>query len=894
MILRSSKWGARLTRQGPSTLQILGDQLQLTSDGASRAWRLLEIGSVDVEPGLAWLKITLRPIYGDPVSIGGFPKGEGRAWCAFAEEKLLATLSAMAYEASTVIEDWVGMALSQQPKGRWLAAWEASHFAETTAPPILTSGVHYDTVAGHPKLAQALGNSSPTKKIPASASSALAQAFDELNEQFFALESQRPLFCTLESSPLTQEQRRSVITFEKYLLVIAAAGSGKTATMAAKAAYAIEAGIVKPEEILMLAFNADAADEMRARIDKRLSHIAGFESICCWTFHKFGLEVIGQATGKKPRPASWLEGGQDSTKVASIIEELSHSDQDFLLKLKLIQYVFAKPLSHQGDRVPEPDLDPKTGKAGFRTNNGEVVKSEEERLIADWLFFNGVEYRYEASYEVDTADASHSQYHPDFYYPAIDLYHEHFALNQHGQPPKHFEGYLDGVKWKRTLHQQNGTSLIETTSHTLRSGEGFKYLQDELESRGIVLQPDLNRSAAAREPMDTKALASTLRTMMQHAKSNLLEPADLYSRAAKADPLRGPLIISLYEKVLGRWQADLEESNSVDFDDMINQAVAHAEAFTYRSPFKLVIADEFQDSSYNRARLLRAITAMPDATLTAVGDDAQAINSFAGADIGVMRHFSEFFSGGKIVLLSRTFRCPRQICEASSAFVQSNPNQIRKEVSTTSTVEGNCIQCYALENSSDIPSLLEQHITRIASKLASNWQSSRKPKVLVLGRYRRDKPKNWHSLVQACGDVAEIRYSTIHSSKGTEADYVLIVNVVDRMFPSEIVDDPILQVAMPDPDTFPFAEERRLFYVGLTRAIRGVFLYTTTQRPSAFLKELQALGWLRIVDSEGKTVAEHSCPDCKAGHQVLRHGKGRAFYGCSRYPLCRWTRKADA
>ncbi|MGI0646855.1 UvrD-helicase domain-containing protein [Pseudomonas aeruginosa] len=889
-MLRNTKWGRRLTNSPPTSIHVEDGQLRLAMGPDTRAWDLVEISGIEPNRGLFWLSVTITPRSGSPVTVSGFPRDEGLQWVDGAVHALLEHLGQAASECRTVLDAWLTKSLPNGPATRWTPSWEAGHISNISPPRPLSTGHLYDNVCGHPLFADAQAHSNPgSSPLPRTARDALAMAIDLRNEEFYHQESKRPLFDSLEANPLTEEQRRSVIAFEKYLLVIAAAGSGKTAAMVAKAAYAIEAGLVRPEQILMLAFNSDAALEMRERVDRRLGHLKGFQDICCWTFHKFGLEVIGQATGKKPRPAPWLEAGQDLVKVSTLIEELSRSDSGFALQLMLFRMVLSKPLASPGAKVAEPDFDQKSGKAGFRTLNGEIVKSEEERLIADWLFFNGVEYQYETRYKHDTATATHSQYHPDFYYPAIDLYHEHFALSQHGQPPAHFAGYMDGVIWKRALHQEHGTDLVETTSYSLRNGDGFKNLQAALEARGLQMAPDLSRRPAGREPLDQKVLVSIIRTMMQHAKSNLLEDAELLNRASKIDPLRGPVIVALYQKVRDRWQEELARTGTVDFDDMINQAVLHAESFAFDSPFKLVVADEVQDSSYSRARLLRAVTSMPDVTLTVVGDDAQAINSFAGADIGVMRNFSELFPGGKVVFLTRTFRCPKLICDAATHFVQANPNQIRKPMVTTSTVEGNPLQCFALKAAADIPGLLEEHIGRITSKLSTAWSASRRPKIMVLGRYRRDKPKNWASLERLCGSQVELVYSTCHSSKGTEADYVMILNVIDRLVPNELVDDPIIQAAMPEPDTFPDADERRLFFVALTRAIRGAFIYTTIQRPSRFLTELQSAGWLKIVDTEGHQVAATPCPACAVGHQVERQGRSGAFCGCSRYPACRWT-----
>ena len=166
---------------------------------------------------------------------------------------------------------------------------------------------------------------------------------------------------------------------------------------------------------------------------------------------------------------------------------------------------------------------------------------------------------------------------------------------------------------------------------------------------------------------------------------------------------------------------------------------------------------------------------------------------------------------------------------------------------------------------------------------------------MVQGRYRNDRPGNWSYLQKLCGQDIDLTYSTVHSSKGTEADYILLVNVVRgrRGFPSEIKDDPILQIAMPEPEEYPFAEERRLFYVALTRARRGTFIFTLEDRVSSFLMELQAQGMLTIVNRDGAPAATEPCPECKVGIKRLQSSPHSQFYGCSTFPACRWTEKVE-
>jgi len=142
--------------------------------------------------------------------------------------------------------------------------------------------------------------------------------------------------------------------------------------------------------------------------------------------------------------------------------------------------------------------------------------------VANWLFYNGVNYVYEAAYEVETADAQHRQYRPDFYLTDAKAYLEHWALDEHGEPPAEFVGYKEGVVWKRQLHAQHGTTLLKTTMADLWSGQAFRYLEAELTQRGLVLDPNPERPAPGRKPIENPRLARTFRSFLTHAKSNQL------------------------------------------------------------------------------------------------------------------------------------------------------------------------------------------------------------------------------------------------------------------------------------------------------------------------------------------------------------------------------------
>lgn len=286
------------------------------------------------------------------------------------------------------------------------------------------------------------------------------------------LQACKSLFDEVENKSLTEEQARAVVCFDNRVQVVASAGSGKTSTMVAKAVYAIYRGFVAPDRIILLAFNKQAAEELEERAAKSFERLGIKDvSVQASTFRALGLRIIGKATGEKPDIPDWATdtlGG--FRKLTEIIDLLTDRSATFRTQWGLFRFILGRDLPPFGTNG-SPDVWDDQGKGRTLTADGKSVRSQEEATISNWLFLNGVDYRYEERYKFKTADEDHRQYRPDFYYPSIDLYHEHFALDAKGNAPPHFEGYLAGVEWKRKLHKELGTSLIETTSHQIRTGD---------------------------------------------------------------------------------------------------------------------------------------------------------------------------------------------------------------------------------------------------------------------------------------------------------------------------------------------------------------------------------------------------------------------------------------
>jgi DNA helicase-4 len=559
------------------------------------------------------------------------------------------------------LRDWIVRCMGSIDRSRWVPKGAVeSLLAAHPAPAV--EGYTWNELTGDEKPAETL-------KRPIAEHNAAHLARQRLAMKGF--------FDTVEKNPLTEEQIHACICMDDNVLIVAAAGSGKTSTMVAKTGYVLQTGLAQPEQVLLLAFNRDAAEELGGRVAEQLKGVPDIGKVRSQTFHGFGLEVIGLATGRKPSLAQWVESGRDLETMTDIIETLCQKDPGFKGQWDVFRTVYGRDIGTLGEMAETEEF--RDGARGFLTANNLLVKSKEERLLADWLFYHGVEFEYEPEYEHDTATAHHRQYRPDFYYPDIHLYHEHFALDAQGRPPKEFVDYLAGVAWKRSIHQDMGTELFETQSHEIYSGVAFRRLGAELTRRGVELHFDADRLGDGAQPPSVEDLARTFHVFQRHVKNNGLSMEtlrrNLAAQSKGGHEPRLALFLNLYERISAEWERRLRAGGFIDFEDMLVQAAELVEAGRFKSPFTMILADEFQDSSRVRVRLLKALTACRGAPvhLCVVGDDWQGINRFAGSDIAVMTEFDQVFAYATRLTLGTTFRCPQALCDVSNKFIQANP-----------------------------------------------------------------------------------------------------------------------------------------------------------------------------------------------------------------------------
>ena len=383
-------------------------------------------------------------------------------------------------------------------------------------------------------------------------------------------------------------------------------------------------------------------------------------------------------------------------------------------------------------------------------------------------------------------------------------------------------------------------------------------------------------------------LARLLTTFLHHVKTSGVSPEELRERARTAeDRERAVSFLAVFEQVHERYEAMLDEEGALDFHDLINRAAELIRDGSWRAPYRHILVDEFQDISAGRMRLLEALrqegpAGYPrDRAKTAyflVGDDWQSIYRFAGSDVGLVRNCGDHLGQVRQRALSQTFRFADGILRPSTAFVQRNPEQTQRPLRSSRDGDDDGVTIVA----DDDPGRgLFRALQDIRERAAAAGLDA--PSVLVLGRYRNS--------ARPPARVAPLRveFSTVHRAKGREADYAVVLDLKNerRGFPSQVDDDPLLDLVLPSgPATgYPHAEERRLFYVAMTRARRGAYLVTDPQQPSPFVTELRHGGdRLRQL---GEIPGDHApeCPRCLKG-TLVRSQSGDTLR-CSNHPMCR-------
>lgn len=761
--------------------------------------------------------------------------------------------------------------------------------------------------------------------------SSLHDYFENANQQFIQNESLKydRLFSNVDGKSLDFQQRTAVITDEDRILVLAGAGSGKTLTIAAKVKYLCEVKNINPNEILLVSFTKKSAQEMTERIQEKLGINAQ-----ATTFHKLGLEIIKNANGRRPEVLdenvlsdfihNFFENEllnhpgiiKNLTEYFTYFLEIPENLEDYSSLGELYEEEKTADLETLKSKYEREKYIRETGtekSKALRTLNNENVKSIEETKIANFLFMNGIKYEYEKLYPYESDDPKRKAYRPDFYLCDYDIYLEHFGISKDFTvpwlSPIEEKKYLDGILWKRDFHKENGTKLIETYSYYSSEGILLKKLEELLVENGVEFKlrdfTDIFNTVYASKSNkyfgEFIKLCNTFITLFKSDNYKIEEIETLrqkYLAQEKNEFLcqRTNLFLDIIKILLAEYQNYLYKNNAIDFSDMINNAAELVFAGCNILLYKYVIVDEYQDISKARFNFLKAVADRTGAKFFCVGDDWQSIYRFAGSDISLFTDFEKYFGYTKILRIEKTYRNSQQLIDEASDFVLKNPMQLKKNLSSDKNLD------YPLVfwGFDDEPrKSLQQMINKIVLDFGVNSS------ILLLGRtnydfeiakktglfkifYKDRKEKLQYIPIPEL----QIDFMSVHKSKGLEADNVILLNFKnDKLgFPNQIADDKVLNLVLTNAENFKFAEERRLFYVAITRTKNRTFILTDNRNPSPFFKEFTASKSVCFISArETPKEGQEKCPLCKTGNLLKVEHNGKSFVGCSNFPRCKYS-----
>ena len=740
---------------------------------------------------------------------------------------------------------------------------------------------------------------------------------------------------------LDEDQRKVVLTDEDYSLVIAGAGAGKTTTVAAKVKYLVDKQNIDPKQILVISFTNKAVNELKDRIQKGL----GIQCPIA-TFHSTGNAVIHINTPEEKLNIV------DQSKLYFVIRDYFRNSimRNESAVNNLIMFFasyfdapyegsdlngFFNNIAKANFSTMRSDLeDFKHEVIDRRTKNSvtiqnEVLRSYQEVEIANFLYLNNIDYEYEPVYKYDI-QYSRKPYTPDFiiYQGEKSAYLEHFGLTESGEndrfTPSQIEFYKKAVRDKIMLHRQHATTLIYTFSAYKDKRPLTEHLKEELEKKGFVIKPRSNKEVmemlvAGEENRYIRKLLNLICRFISNFKVNAFQADDFNRTYHSTQNVRSRLFLSICNDCYLEYERWLKENKAVDFEDMINESariLREVKEMKKKLDFKYVIVDEYQDISRQRFDLTKMLSEVTDAKIIAVGDDWQSIYAFSGSDITLFTKFAEKMGYAKLLKIVRTYRNSQEVIDIAGDFIQKNKEQIAKQlISPKHIVDPVLIYTYDSSRKKynanrqsgsnyEVANAVEQILEDL---LKYKRKEGKEPgPILLLGRFGFDgymlENTGLFEYVNRTDKIKSVKhpklditFMTAHSSKGLGYDDVIVLNGKNETygFPSKVEDDPVLGFVIKGDRSIDFAEERRLFYVALTRTKNRVFLLAPEKNPSEFLLELkQSYKNVKLYGSWNEEpperVTKKPCPICGYPMQYkYKESYGLRLYICTNEPeLC--------
>jgi DNA helicase IV len=694
-------------------------------------------------------------------------------------------------------------------------------------------------------------------------------------------------FFKRSSLTLDDDQQTAIVTDEKHNLVVAGAGSGKTEVLITRIAYLIQRkpDTINPSKILALAFQNKAAAEVRERLKSRYK-----VDVEIRTFHSLGQRILQDAMKQKSREMPQLMFGGDNfeSKYKAFITSLFKKlQEDKIMQNKIVNFM----KFYGDDQIVKEKTDFKTKEEfykyqrglTYRTLDGTEVKSEQEREIMNFFITHNVNgkrinilYEEPAEWMKYKKEDIEKIPSPDFFFPDFKIYLEHWAIGKNGKVPEWFEGdnptekytYSMNIK-KEKFESQKEFLLMETTSgefvdKNFNSNLKQKFLnalKEQNPNEDFSIEPisyeDLVKRVWEECREFIRSLSLNISRFIVIAKTYSLEPEDIEKRLkseswSKKQEAFTEIAIPIYKI----YQGELKKGNFIDYSDMINLAVKELKANTkfYKDKYEHILIDEYQDISTQRYELVNELMKKNDkCKLFCVGDDWQSIMGFAGSNLDFFVNFEKYFDHPARTDLTINYRSVKSIVETGAQIIKHNKDSQLVKKTIAKNGGNNPLSVYSSLHQKEY---FEQYYRQIAShaidKMKDFLDKGYKPNdIMILCRISK-RPK----LINAIMDYARskkvpistdprkkiaIPLMSVHRSKGLQARVVFILNVDKDLygFPCELESPEVFEPAIKNHKKIREEEERRLFYVAVTRAKEEVIVYNQKCSQSKFITEIK-------------------------------------------------------
>lgn len=662
-------------------------------------------------------------------------------------------------------------------------------------------------------------------------------------------------------SGLNEKQREAVVSECKRLLVLAGAGSGKTKTLLQKLIYLIEEKGINPSNILAITFTKNAANEMLDRLiisadeteeyseiitDKNRSTkekdferysftkkykwidnltLKTFHSLCYGIMRNFGVnefdnkfKIIGESVNKNEDFAK-LSASETSFEIIHKILIQHCESNEYLLNLKryILDYMVDKIHIKKNDKSYSQNYE-----KPYTTLNGTKVRSKSEQYISNWLYRHSIKFEYEPS--VNFRDFN---FKPDFFIPEANLYIEH--VSKISYPTKN----------KEEQFKKANKLLVKTFEEQTKDTALFNLALERIVKNRLPANYHYKSALSFEEEFKTyhKEIKDFLRQTIQvidMVKVENLTSTQILEKSEKDQHERVRDFYKLAVPIITEYKNYCTNKSYLDFSDMIIKTISlfknHQEiADKFKEKYEYILVDEFQDVNNLQVELIKLLLTNKN-QLFCVGDDWQSIYGFRGSNVDYIVNFKDHFINSKTIKLSLNYRSTENIVSASNEVIKHNKFKVEKDVKS-SKKSNSKIHIYAGKNETENIEYAVNQVRKLKEEGYNNED--------ILFLYRRSKMYNSY-FQRFKQERMYVSNKTIHASKGLEAKAVFIIGLTQGSggFPDIWMEDRIYQVIKESNHDLLLEEERRLFYVAITRAKDQLFLLTEKGNESKFLKEI--------------------------------------------------------